>query len=94
MTNYMRKLCVTQAKQNTPRNRRFLPEFGKIRNKIANRVNETPDPYNPKNTAKWSRMFIKAGLLFDLIDVADEMENELLEQYDRTIKELLHVLLN
>jgi len=74
----MRKLCVTQATGKHPTLVASDPErFRKIRNKFAHRVNEPTNPYTPMNSAKWARMFIKAALLLNLIDIADAMENQL-----------------
>jgi len=50
-------------------------KYEKIRNKFAHKVNESTNPYTGKNAAKWTRMFIKAALLLNLADVANEMES-------------------
>jgi len=75
----MERLCNSQARGITATTVALDPKrYDKIRNKIAHRVNERTNPYTPKNCAKWARMFIKSALLLDLMDVADQMENEFL----------------
>ena len=49
----------------------------KIRNYVCHYLTDRPHYYSPTYTAKWTRMWIKAALLLDLLPIADNIENML-----------------
>ena len=46
----------------------------KLQDYVCHTLTDRPAYYSSKNTAKWTRLWIKAALLLDLIPIADNIE--------------------
>ena len=49
----------------------------KYRDYVCHTLTDNPDFYSAKNTAKWTRLWIKVALLLNLTRIADNIENML-----------------